>query len=42
MTFKVFISGNQTELSEERLAVRDVINDNSVFKEFFDVFLFEE
>ncbi|MGB9200648.1 ATP-binding protein [Methanobacterium sp.] len=42
MTFKVFISGNQTELSEERFAVKDVINNNPVFKRFFDVFLFEE
>ena len=42
MTFKIFVSGNQSELSKERLAVKEVINDNSVFKRFFDVFLFED
>lgn len=42
MTFKVFVSGNQTELSGERFAVKDVINNNPIFKEFFEVFLFEE
>lgn len=42
MTFKIFISGNQTELSEERFAVKDVIANNPVFNEFFDVFLFED
>jgi len=42
MTFKVFVSGNQSELSVERFAVKEVINDNPVFKEFFDVFLFED
>ena len=42
MTFKVFVSGNQTELSGERLAVKEVISDNPVFNEFFDVFLFED
>jgi ATP-dependent DNA helicase RecG len=42
MTFKVFVSGNQKELSKERLAVKEVINDNTVFKRFFETFLFEE
>lgn len=42
MTFKVFVSGNQTELSGERFAVKDVITNNPIFKEFFEVFLFEE
>ena len=42
MAFNVFVSGNQTELSEERFAVKEVINDNPVFNEFFDVFLFED
>jgi len=39
---KVFISGNQKELREERLAAKEVIIDNAVLKKFFDVFVFEE
>jgi ATP-dependent DNA helicase RecG len=42
MTFKIFVSGNQSELNSERFAVKEVINNNPVFKRFFDVFLFEE
>jgi predicted HTH transcriptional regulator len=42
MTFKIFVSGNQTELSNERFAVKEIIKDNPVFNRFFDVFLFEE
>lgn len=40
--FKVFISGNQKELKEERLAVKEAILANAVLKNFFDVFIFEE
>ena len=40
--FKVFVSGNQKELKEERLAVKEVILGTAVLKDFFDVFIFEE
>jgi len=36
MKSKVFVSGNQTELKEERFAVKEVINDNSTLKDCFD------
>ena len=42
MSFKIFVSGNQNELKNERLAVKEVVKDNSVFERFFDVFLFED
>lgn len=42
MMFKVFVSGNQTELSEERMAVKEVINDTPVINKFFEPFLFED
>ena len=40
--FKVFISANQKELKEERLAVKEAILNNAVLRKFFDVFIFEE
>ena len=40
--FKVFVSGNQKELKEERLAVKEVILSTAVLRKFFDVFIFEE
>lgn len=40
--FEIFISGNQKELREERLAAKEIIIDNAVLKKFFDVFVFEE
>jgi predicted HTH transcriptional regulator len=40
--FKIFISGNQKELKEERLAVKEAILGNTVLSNFFDVFIFEE
>ena len=42
MKYKLFISANQTELREERLAVKDVITSNATLRGFFDVFLFED
>ncbi|OGC04428.1 hypothetical protein A2276_08660 [candidate division WOR-1 bacterium RIFOXYA12_FULL_43_27] len=38
----IFISANQKELKDERLAVRDVIQNNAALRNFFDVFLFED
>lgn len=42
MRFKVFISGNQTELGEERFAVKDAIQDAPIIRNFFQPFLFED
>lgn len=42
MMFKVFISGNQGELGRERKAVKDVILNTGVFRQFFEVFTFED
>ena len=41
MKFKVFISGNQTELKEERFAAQDAILNSPIIKDFFVPFLFE-
>ena len=40
--YKIFVSGVQTELKEERFAVKEVILSNSTLRDFFDVFLFED
>jgi len=40
--YRIFISSNQKELKEERIAVKEIITSNSVLREFFDVFLFED
>ncbi|MDP2835813.1 MAG: DUF4062 domain-containing protein [Methanobacteriaceae archaeon] len=42
MIFKVFISGNQTELNEERMAVKEVIMNTPIIKKKFEPFLFED
>jgi len=42
MKFKVFVSGNQSELKEERFAVKEVIISNHILNDFFEVFLFED
>lgn len=40
--YKIFVSGNQKELKRERIAVKEVINNNSTLRSFFDIFLFED
>lgn len=40
--YKIFVSANQKELHEERLAVRDTIHNNATLRQCFDVFLFED
>ncbi|MEA3431506.1 MAG: DUF4062 domain-containing protein, partial [candidate division WOR-3 bacterium] len=40
--YKIFVSGVQRELEEERLAVKEVVINNSTLRDFFDVFLFED
>lgn len=41
MKYKIFVSANQKELKEERIAVKEIILDNLTLRDFFDVFLFE-
>ncbi len=40
--YRIFVSGNQKELKEERIAVKEIILNNSTLRDFFDVFLFED
>lgn len=42
MPIKVFVSGNQTELKDERFAVKETITTNSILNDIFDPFLFED
>lgn len=40
--YKIFVSGVQKELANERAAVKDLVSENTLLKKHFDVFLFEE
>ena len=40
--YRIFISGNQKELKDERIAIKEVINNNASLQNLFDVFLFED
>lgn len=40
--YKIFVSANQKELKNERLAVKETILGNATLRDFFDVFLFED
>lgn len=40
--YKIFISGVQKELKEERRAIKEYVLSNVLLKEHFDVFLFED
>jgi predicted HTH transcriptional regulator len=42
MKYKIFVSGVQKELKEERFAVKSLIAENVLLNEYFRVFLFEE
>lgn len=42
MGIKIFVSGNQTELRDERRAIKDLIVNHPTLKKFFDVFIFED
>ena len=42
MKYKIFISGVQKELKEERFAVKKIIAENVLLKEYFKAFLFED
>ncbi len=40
--YRIFISGVQKELKQERRAVKDFINSDALLRKHFDAFLFEE
>jgi predicted HTH transcriptional regulator len=42
MKYKIFISGAQKELKEERRAVKEFVREDVLLSEYFDVFLFED
>jgi predicted HTH transcriptional regulator len=42
MKYKIFVSGVQKELKEERFAVKSLIAENVLLNEYFRVFLFED
>ncbi len=42
MKYKVFVSGVQKELKEERRAVKDYVQRDALLRRYFDVFLFED
>lgn len=42
MRIKIFVSGNQEELRDERRAVKDLIVNHPTLNDFFDVFIFED
>jgi predicted HTH transcriptional regulator len=42
MKYKIFVSGVQKELKDERFAVKETISDNVLLKEYFKPFLFED
>lgn len=42
MRYKIFVSGVQKELKEERFALKQFISDDVLFKDYFEVFLFED
>ncbi|MBI5098545.1 MAG: hypothetical protein HZB30_04815 [Nitrospirae bacterium] len=42
MKYKIFVSGVQKELQEDRFAVKEIITENILLQEYFKVFLKEE
>ena len=40
--YRIFISGVQKELRQERQAVKDFISSDALLRKYFDTFLFEE
>jgi predicted HTH transcriptional regulator len=40
--YKIFVSGVQKELKEERFAVKELVTENYLLNEYFEVFLFEK
>ena len=42
MKIKIFISSVQKEFAKERVALRDYLRGDPLFRRFYDVFLFED
>ncbi len=42
MKYKIFVSGVQDELGKERREVKNLIADNPLLKDYFDVYIFED
>jgi len=42
MKYRIFVSGVQKELKQERFAVKGIVSEDTLLKEYFDVFLFED
>lgn len=42
MKYKIFVSGVQKELKDERFTVKELIAEHVLLKEYFKVFLFED
>ena len=40
--YRIFVSGVQKELKEERLAVKELVTQNALLEKYFNVFLFED
>jgi len=40
--YRIFVSGNQKELVRERRAIKELVQENMLLREHFDVFLFED
>src|ERR1039457_9764 len=40
--YKIFVSANQKELSKERAAIKEVVDENASLNDIFDVFIFED
>jgi hypothetical protein len=39
---KIFVSGNQTELRDDRFIVKETITSDLILKDIFEIFLFED
>ena len=42
MKYRIFVSGVQKELKQERVAVKEIVSEDILLKEYFGVFLFED
>jgi len=40
--YRIFVSGVQKELKEERFAVKELVTQNALLEKYFNVFLFED
>ena len=42
MKYRIFVSGVQKELKDERFAVKELVADHVLLKEYYRIFLFED